>query len=640
MDGEAILGQLCIAEEEPTELQKHVWRDEIAILKEQLRDFSSGELAFEYTIPRIGHRIDVVCIVQGLIFLLEFKVGDEGFRKSTDDQVMDYALDLKYFHKASEDRYIIPINVSTEADPFQGRSIQFDTDKIAHVQRCNKETIANCIRQALEQVSDSRPLSIQEWCDSRYEPTPTIVEAAQVMYRDHSVEEISRNDAGAKNLEQTTQAIDEIIDTCKAENRKAICFVTGVPGAGKTLAGLNIANKRHQFDEDEHAVFLSGNGPLVEVLQEALARDLHEREDVKKGDALRDTKAFIQIIHKFRDEALESEKPPIEKVAIFDEAQRAWDEEQLTKFMKEKKDQPDFNQSEPEFLIDFMDRHDDWAVIVCLVGGGQEINSGEAGMENWFEALRDEYPDWRIYLSEQMTDSEYVGDSDISTLLEGREYFRDDRLHLGVSMRSFRSEKLSEFIKLLLDNEPARAREVYEELNPKYPIVMTRDLAAAKAWVKVKARGTERYGLLANSGAKRLRSIGVWASTDCNCKGWFLNDKDKVDSSYYLEVAASEFEAQGLEIDYAVVAWDADLRYVDGEFDYYSFRGTSWNHINQEQRQKYLKNAYRVLLTRARQGFIILIPEGDPEDGTRPKEYYDGTYNYLKSIGIEEIEPE
>lgn len=619
---------------ETSDLQKLAWKAEIQILKRQLEEFR-GDVIFEYTIPRMGHRVDTVCIIEGIIFLFEFKVGDNEYKKTTIDQVMDYALDLKYFHEESKRRYIVPICVSTKAS-VQKNEYNCCSDGIYNAILCNENNIGDNIHNILLQVRD-KTLAGRTWIDSRYAPTPTIIEAAQSLYRNHGVDDISRNDAGAKNLTITTKAISNIIEDCKKNNRKAICFVTGVPGAGKTLAGLNIANERHHFDEDEHAVFLSGNGPLVDVLQNALAIDRAKREKITKSNALRETKAFIQIIHKFRDEALTTSYAPIEKVAIFDEAQRAWNKESLTDFMKRKKGIPEFNQSEPEFLISIMDRHEDWAVIICLVGGGQEIYNGEAGIQDWFSTLSEKYLDWEIYLSDKITDSEYVGNSDVSTMLHNREYHCISDLHLGVSLRSFRSEKLALFVKCLLDEEIELAKETYEELKKSYPVLITRKFDVAKNWVKKKARGTERYGLLASSEGKRLRAEGIWVPSEINHVGWFLNEKDNVDSSYYLEVAASEFKVQGLEIDYAVLAWDADLRYTSNGFDYFKFRGTKWNHVNQEQRQHYLKNAYRVLMTRARQGLIIYIPEGDEEDPSRLTEYYEGTYQYLKHVGIKEI---
>lgn len=635
---ETLLGKLMVSDEfSTTDLQKNAWRKEIDILQDQLRSVENGDIAFEYTIPRMGHRIDVVCIIHGLIFLLEFKVGDSEYRKSTADQVMDYALDLKYFHELSADRYIIPISIPTEA-PSVCNEVSFMEDKISNVLKCTKDNIGLTIGSVLSSVQD-QDLSIADWINSRYAPTPTIIEAAQAMYRNHSVKDISRNDAGAHNLTATTETINQIIDDCKRNHKKAICFVTAVPGAGKTLAGLNIANERHNFDADEHAVFLSGNGPLVDILQAALAKDRSSRAGITIAEAKKETKAFIQIIHRFRDEALTTNNPPAEKVAIFDEAQRAWNEESLTDFMKRKKGVDAFNQSEPEFLIRIMDRHQDWAVIVCLVGGGQEIYNGEAGIIDWFRALQKKFRDWHIYLSDKITDSEYVGNSSIEELLTGCSYSLRPALHLGVSLRSFRSEKLAEFVKLLLDNEPSAAAAVYSELSIHYPIILTRDLDKAKEWILKKARGTERYGLLASSEGKRLRGIGIWVPSVINHVGWFLNEKDNVDSSYFLEVAASEFKVQGLEIDYSILAWDADLRRSGKGFDYFKFRGTRWNHVNNMQHQKYLQNAYRVLMTRARQGMIIFVPSGtDPEDDpTRDSAYYDDIYKYLRSCGIKEL---
>ena len=635
---ETLLGKLMVSDEfSTTDLQKNAWRKEIDILQDQLRSVGNGDIAFEYTIPRMGHRIDVVCIIHGLIFLLEFKVGDSEYRKSTADQVMDYALDLKYFHELSADRYIIPISIPTEA-PSVCNEVSFMEDKISNVLKCTKDNIGLTISSVLSSVQD-QDLSIADWINSRYAPTPTIIEAAQALYRNHSVKDISRNDAGAHNLTATTETINQIIDDCKRNHKKAICFVTGVPGAGKTLAGLNIANERHNFDADEHAVFLSGNGPLVDILQAALAKDRSSRTGITIAEAKKETKAFIQIIHRFRDEALTTNNPPAEKVAIFDEAQRAWNEESLTDFMKRKKGVDAFNQSEPEFLIRIMDRHQDWAVIVCLVGGGQEIYNGEAGIIDWFRALQKKFRNWHIYLSDKITDSEYVGNSSIEELLTGCSYSLRPALHLGVSLRSFRSEKLAEFVKLLLDNEPSAAAAVYSELSIHYPIILTRDLDKAKEWIRKKARGTERYGLLASSEGKRLRGIGIWVPSVINHVGWFLNEKDNVDSSYFLEVAASEFKAQGREIDYSILAWDADLRRSGKGFDYFKFRGTRWNHVNNMQQQKYLKNAYRVLMTRARQGMIIFVPSGtDPEDDpTRDSAFYDDIYKYLRSCGIKEL---
>ena len=420
-------------------------------------------------------------------------------------------------------------------------------------------------------------------------------------------------------------------------------MVTGVPGAGKTLVGLNIATMHISPEDELYSVFLSGNGPLVKILQEALARDKvaqHKEagKKLRKGDALSEVKAFIQNVHHFRDEGLiDTTKPPVEHVALFDEAQRAWTKEHTVKFMREKKNHDRFDQSEPEFLISCMDRHSDWATVVCLVGGGQEINTGEAGIQEWYNAIEAAYPRWKVYLSDQLSDSEYGTGEVIERAKSNANVTFMSELHLSTSVRSFRSEKVSLFVKQLLDFEEAYARSNLAEIQEKYPIVMTRDLESAKAWVKAQARGSERYGMVVSSQAERLKPYAIDVRVKTDPIHWFLDGKDDVRSSYYLEDVATEFDVQGLELDWVCMAWDADFRYHNGRWEHWSFRGNKWQRINKPERQIYQKNAYRVLLTRARQGMVLFVPEGDDRDHTRPKMFYDQTYRYLKGIGILEL---
>lgn len=635
-DVNSILGELAKNNQFALEdLQRNTWIEQIRILKRELYGLENGHLLFEYTIPRIGNRIDAVLMVQGLILLLEFKVGEHKYSKDAIDQVMDYALDLKNFHKESHNKKIFPLLIATKA-PDKQNQIHASKDDIFDVLLCNEKNIGKTIALICRSFR-ADAFDPHVWINSIYMPTPTIIEAAQALYRGHSVEEISRSDAGAQNLSFTTAAVNRIIDWSKQHHQKSICFITGVPGAGKTLAGLNIANERHKFAENEHAMFLSGNQPLVDVLQEALARDESQRTGMKKSEARKKALAFIQIIHHFRDDAISVSTPPIEKVVIFDEAQRAWDENSLVNFMARKKGVPDFHMSEPDFLISIMDRHQDWAVIICLIGGGQEINTGEAGLKEWFDTLKRKYPDWNVFVSDKLGDSEYVGDSTVDELVEGLKVRIVKELHLAVSLRSFRSEKVSAFVKALLDVNHAEARKLYLALKKDYPIVITRDLEKAKDWVRTKARGTERYGLTASSGAKRLRKFGIWVQSKIDAAIWFLNPKDDVRSSYFLEETATEFDIQGLELDWTIVGWDANFRFEQNTFNYYDFVGSKWQKMHNVTTRAYLKNAYRVLLTRARQGFVIFIPPGDNSDYTRPSAYYDGTYQYLKSIGIDEI---
>jgi hypothetical protein len=616
--------------------QRNTWIYEIVLLKQALEKYSNGFIAFEYTIPRIGDRVDNLFIFNGVIYLIEFKFGEKHYLRYAVDQVMDYALDLKYFHKESRTVPIVPIVACTEA-PSVENTLRVYEDGVYEPLLCNKNTLKSILAH-LTSTLKKAPIKYQDWLHSPYMPTPTIIEAAQALYRGHNVAEISRNDADAYNLSVTTNELNKIIDQSKQNNEKSICFVTGVPGSGKTLAGLNIANTRHNFDEKEHAVFLSGNGPLVFVLREALARDEYARNNhtMRKSQAKKKAEAFIQNIHHFRDDALLSSEPPIEKVTVFDEAQRAWTQQQTAKFMAER-GILNFNMSEPEFLISIMNRHKDWAVIICLVGGGQEINTGEAGLPAWYDALRKQANNWKVYVSSRISDEEYTLGNKLNEMLLGLHVNYVDELHLAVSVRSFRSEQVAAFVKSLLDIELNTAQRLYLEIKPKYPIFLTRDLEKAKAWVKSRARGTERYGLIASSGAKRLRNFGVWVQYKITPEYWFLNDKDDVRSSFFLEETATQFDIQGLEIDWTILAWDADYRFENNCFTPYNFTGTKWNTVRAMVDHLYLKNAYRVLLTRARQGFIIYIPKGDDHDKTRLNKYYDGTYNYLKQIGIEEI---
>lgn len=617
-----------------SDLQKNTWIYEIDFLKSLLLNNENGKILFEYTIPRIGKRIDVVLLINNIVFLLEFKVGEKLYNSHDLDQVLDYALDLKNFHKDSHDKLIVPILICTKAQPIYN-SICIYNDRIVKPLRCNTISLANCI-ETIKKSYNEVPFDYDAWENSEYLPTPTIIEAAQALYTHHNVKEISRSDAGAFNLSLTTQKINEIIDYSKANHKKSICFITGVPGAGKTLAGINIANERHKFQENEHAVFLSGNGPLVDVLQEALARDEKLHSGISKQNALRKVKSFIQIIHHYRDAYVGNNSVPTEKVVIFDEAQRAWTKEQISSFMARKKGVAEFNYSEPEFLISTMDRHTDWAVIVCLVGGGQEINTGEAGLVEWFDSLRRSFKHWGIFVSNMITDVEYIRGHSLRELTEGLTVHTEKDLHLATSLRSFRSENVSDFVKAILDNDQTNASEILKKLD-KYPIKLTRNLETAKNWIRNQARGTERYGLLASSGALRLKAVGIFVKNDLSAPNYFLENKDDVRSSYYLEDCASEFDVQGLELDWSIVAWDGDFRHDGQEWTYNRFNGSKWRNINNENNKLYLKNAYRVLLTRARQGMIIFIPYGSINDNTRRPDYYDKTFTFLKSIGIEEL---
>jgi hypothetical protein len=635
----SILGELSLNHSNRTleDLQKNAWIKQIDILRNQLIGLT-GQVYFEFAIPRMGKRVDNIIIIDNTVFIVEFKVGDSGYEKYAIEQVIDYTVDLKNFHEGSHDIRLIPVLVATNAK--EEVLSKNDIISLSSVAKANKDNLKQVLNSFLNSSKDK--IDIDYWENSIYKPTPTIVEAAQALYKGHNVKEITRSDAGAINLSKTANCINQIVESAKMNNKKSICFITGVPGAGKTLAGLNIANERMNVDEDEHAVFLSGNGPLVDVLREALTRDevitaFEKDESLTKKQAAIKANAFIQNIHHFRDEYLNDPNAPIERVVVFDEAQRAWTKHQTCSFMKRKKGIEDFDMSEPEFLIDVMNRHDNWCTIICLIGGGQEINTGEAGLEEWVYALKEHYLDWEIYYSNLIIENDnYIKSPDIKGWLYHKGKSKAD-LHLAVSVRSFRSERLSSFIHELLEIKKQIASELFSEIKSDYPIVLTRDIDKAKDWLKRKAKGTERIGLISSSGARRLRPLGIDVKNEISAPNWFLNRSDDIRSSYFLEDVATEFDIQGLEIDWACIAWGANFHIENSSWKYQSFKGTKWQNINKEIEKEYLKNTYRVLLTRARQGMVIFIPKGSELDHTRPSMFYDKTFEYLKEIGIIEL---
>ena len=681
--------------------QREAWTEEISIMKTVLSSLmessgsegtpADGQIIFEYDIPRLGKRVDVVLLYKGIILCIEFKVGESRILEADVDQVLDYALDLNNFHKFSQNRVIVPILVATnykETSTIIQRSGY--NDNVINPLVTGKSGIYTLIDKVITAYPNEPDIN-EKWIISPYAPTPTIIEAARSLYENHTVENITRHEADNVSTDRTIAYILDVIHKSKVNNRKSICFVTGVPGAGKTLVGLDVAIKQTYQGQDEPvkdegAVYLSGNGPLVAVLTEALAQDnykrAHERKENKKlTDSRREVSKSIQMIHRYRDNMLHKIKNPVENgmleidpikavknseagygevehVAIFDEAQRSWTHKRLAEYLKRggtygnKLKVPNFPVSEAAFLIWSLDQREDWATIICLVGGGQEINTGEAGISEWIKALNEKFPHWDVYISPKLTEAEYA-EGKVNELLKDNQHVTySEDLHLSVSLRSYRAEKLSAFVHALLSFD-ASASDIYKEIKDRYPIVLTRDMEKARKWLHAKVRGTERTGVLVTKESARFKplAIHILPSGDENAVHWFLDDKNNIRSSNYLEDAATEIQVQGLELDYTCLLWDADMRYEKGCWHFYRFNGqTKWveQTADTESKQeliKYMLNAYRVLLTRARAGMVICVPVGNLnknlngfwEDETRKPEYYDGTYQYLKGIGIEEI---
>ncbi len=690
---ESILGTLCDNYHGDTKTTtRDAWKGEILIMQDTLSRLKdkNGRIIFEYDIPRLGKRIDVVLLYKGIVFCLEFKVGEAEIIEADVDQVLDYALDLKNFHKFSQDHVIVPILIATNhktASSIVQMSV-YD-DMVVNPLFTGKTGILDVITAVVNKFPKESPID-PNWIISPYAPTPTIIEAARTLYENHSVENITRHEADKVSTDRTIAYILDVIKTSKERQEKSICFVTGVPGAGKTLVGLDVAIKQtYQGNDepvkDEGAVYLSGNGPLVAVLTEALAQDdykrcLEEGKKKKLSDSRREVSKSIQMIHRYRDNMLAKIKNPVENgileidktkavemkeagfgevehVAIFDEAQRSWTHKRLADYLKRggtygnKLKVPNFPVSEASFLIWSLDQRKDWATIVCLVGGGQEINTGEAGISEWIKAINEKFKEWKVYISPKLTEAEYAEGKVNELLKDNKNVTFSEDLHLSVSLRSYRAEKLSAFVHALLSFDES-AKKLYAEIKNKYPLVMTRDMEKARKWLHKKVRGSERIGVLVTKEAARYKplAIHILPSGDENAVHWFLEDKVDTRSSNYLEDAATEIQVQGLELDFTCLLWDADMRYKDGEWRYYRFNGsTKWNEIkgdteSQRDQMKYMLNAYRVLLTRAREGMVICIPKGNGnkkgefwEDSTRLPEYYDGTYQYLKGLGIEEI---
>lgn len=594
-----------------------------------------------------------------MIFVIEFKDERQKFELADQRQVEDYALDLSDFHQESNNRSIIPILLAPYAKDITQPTLPHANKKVQPCLKANSQNLALIILNSFHAISvnDITPIDPFIWANSAYQPTPTIIQAALALFAGQKVEDITKSGAGAENIKTTTSYIIAKVKDARAQSKKIICFVTGVPGAGKTLVGLNIVHEKAAFSgSDFDTAFLSGNVPLIKVLKEALTRDHYKMQKQLFADKkvlLKPSKkasehyidAKIQNLHSFIKDGIRSDKAPVERIGIFDEAQGCWDADHFYNKSKqnENRERKVFTihrKSEAEMLLEFMDRHEDWAVIIALVGGGQEINTGEAGIREWGKALETIYKHWEVHISPDLLEGgdSTAGKTLFDTLPSHLVIHPNKDLHLSINQRSFKANNLNEWVNAVLANEPVKASTVAATIQPKFPILITRDLQAAKGWLRSKMGGTKRIGLVTSSGGLRLRPYGVFANEAINEAYWFLNDEQDIRSSYFLEVVAKEFVVQGLELDWVGICWDADLRRGRDNWEYKSFAGTKWQEVGQEADRQYLINTYRVLLTRAREGIVIWIPEGSNEDGTRLPSFYNPIYEYLKDCGAKTLE--
>lgn len=638
-DTKSIIGELVRNSFEVGKDQTDAWENQILELKNGLKRYGiEGYIVFEYDIIRMGKRVDVILLIKRIVFSLEFKNGKNRFTAKDAQQAEDYALDIKNFHKESEDLYVCPILIATDAPKWtKEQSIDSYPDKQIYLQRENIETLFQKIKEIVDKYGEESPLDFDKWLNSPYYPTPTIITAAIEAYKSHNLSDIAKSEAGQTDINQCEEKILEIIDYAKQNKKKCVCFITGVPGAGKTLVGLNIVAKNLNKKEDNLSVYISGNGPLVEVLREALRCSTKQTEDYIKGKTEASINALIQSSFAFKNDNVKSSRPTAEHILIFDEAQRVWNKDKMISKHKN----PEVRFSEPHLFYSIMDRHSDWAVMVCLVGLGQDIYDGEVGINEWFRCGIEEFENWEMFYSSEIfkqSEDRHIDKVMIENCSRCHDY---KELYLRTSIRSFRADKQCQFVDSLLDNDPDNAKIIYKQISSRYPIYVTRNFDKAKKWVRSKVRGSQRSGVLACSSAQRLKPEGIYVLKDIDVKNWFLAPSDDLRSSNKLEIVVSEFKVQGLEIDWAIVCWDADLRRVNtgDRWDYYSFRGTKWQKRNSLVNQRYLLNSYRVLLTRARQGMVLFVPKGvaKEDDETRNYKYYDEIFNYLLRCEIKEI---
>jgi hypothetical protein len=521
----------------------------------------------EYPLLRLQRRLDTVALAAQLVAVIEFKVGAKAYHAADARQVEDYALDLRDFHHASHRLTVVPVLCATDA-PAVALPEGGPWGSIWPVTLTNSATLSQYLEKlaSIPEVAAGTQLSLEEWDSSPYRPVPTIIQAAELLYAGHEVQEIAAAAADVHNLASTAERLVDIVAKAKARKRRVVCFVTGVPGSGKTLTGLNLVHdKRLKVADAAKTAYLSGNTPLVEVLREALARDRAKR----LGEPLRETRRIVRTeIQHLMDYLREyiAENPthrPFENVIVFDEAQRAWD----AAYGKQKFDR---EASEPALFLEIMARQPEWAVIVGLVGGGQEINVGEGGLREWGKALAEWAGDpakatWDIIGAPDVV---FGGASTVGQSLFDQSYsypgdlITDERLHLSVSVRSFRCEAVSTWVDHLLAGHIEVARKVASAADD-FPVYVTRELAATKGILRAQARGSRRVGLVASSGARRLRADGLGVTLSANERDayvhWYLEPKGDIRSSNALEVTANEYTCQGLELDYVGLCWGGDM---------------------------------------------------------------------------------
>jgi hypothetical protein len=586
-------------------------------------------ILLEYDLLRLERRIDAVVLTDRTILVLEFKHGATSFHAEDLRQAEDYALDLRDFHAGSRAHPIVPVLVATHAPPPRN-DWPLPLPGVTPVLRANAETLPELLAQAQRHfMPTTPPLDGAAWANAAYRPVPGIIDAARLMFARHGVEDIAAARADTANLTRTTAAIRQAVAEARETGRRYVVFVTGIPGAGKTLCGLNVV-----FGEDKiSAAFLTGNAPLVAVLREALARDARAAQG--RRQPARQGRGFLQNVHRFLEAHAGNAAPPPEHLVVFDEAQRAWDATQATRDTQRR--QSVLSASEPAHMLEIMARLPGWAVIVALVGNGQEINTGEAGLAEWGRVIAASEGTWRAVAAPRVLDAaepaQQLARSPAPSWLK-----LEPALDLTVPIRSVKDAAGAAWVDAVLSDRPAVAAEI--AASAALPFYMTRDLAAARAALRRMARGLRRAGLVCSSGARRLRADGlghVLHGPD-EAVRWFLDRWPDVRASDALEVCATEYACQGLELDLVGLAWGGDFIRGGAGWQARAFAGTRWNLVKKEEEKLFIRNTYRVLMTRARYETVLWVPPGDAADPTRPAAEFDAIAAHLLACGARPLE--
>ncbi len=629
--------------------EKKEGRSEIlqsALADPRLHEFQS--IILEYDFRRRGLRMDCVLLAPGIIVILEFKRHEPTLADR--DQAMSYAINLCEFHEVTQkgihkgDAIIAPIVVSTRTKVTSDNNVSFQSkpwDAIFSMAlMSDAETLADTLASVLSFRRGTHPISCNEWVSSKFKPSSSIIDAAVSLYGQHSVSAIEEHALPTKIIKECVKELESIVREVREKKEKRVIFISGAPGAGKTLVGLQL------LFGTEKSVFVTGNAPLVDVLQLALKNSYREKNaanqlNIPSGYKKEQISRVINLAtfniekaHRFLKDRSTLSTPTDETLVIFDEAQRTYLKGRSVVSERLERD-------EAELILEALEKQNPGKglVIICLLGHNQAINTGESGVISWFKAVN-KAKGWSYQIDEKTLSLNGLFD-DISSRQMWSNHSKRKSLekgHLDHSLRFWKNRDVEIWASAVVHGDSDKAMEVATSLGQEgIRIYLTRELKTAKNWVNGLRVGEERLGMIASSQARRLiaEGIHILPQSDSKIGHWMLAPSGDIRSSNTLDVAQNQFQIQGLELDYALVCWDADFRRAKTGWEAYNISGTKWQKQSKKEEQAYRENSYRVLLTRARKGMVIYIPNGDESqiDETRNPSFYDGIFEFLVTCG-------